>query len=450
MNSPHEKDLTASGQFAVDMASAPTHVVMSDDVLRRTEWLLAVAGTLLIAMRVTLPQLLTVGAVVSFATVPLWYPLTRHYVGARSLLFVGVAAVPCGIVLTWLAAADHDVQLGSLFSAIMVLLGTLASFGFLLWARVRLGDRLLAVTYGLGLLATISTSTPLYATNPWKFGFAVPVTVLLLALVSGASKFTQLAAAAVLLTIATLNDARSSFGIITLTAALLVWQMRPGQSTRRRSGVTALFGFGVLAAVIYNVGQALIIGGYFGAQTRARSLRQLDTAGSLILGGRPEIAGTLALMRDRVWGLGAGTMANHHDITVAKTGMAAISYDPNNGYVDNYMFGNGFSLHSITGDLWADFGIVGLLLSLLIFALVLRSVGQAVANRVASGLLLYTSFLTLWNIVFSPWWSAIPILMLTLALTVVARELPEASPPTGATPLEPRRARRAADSRGTP
>jgi hypothetical protein len=214
--------------------------------------------------------------------------------------------------------------------------------------------------------------------------------------------------------------------------------------------VTALFGFGVLAAVIYNVGQALIIGGYFGAQTRARSLRQLDTAGSLILGGRPEIAGTLALMRDRVWGLGAGTMANHHDITVAKTGMAAISYDPNNGYVDNYMFGNGFSLHSITGDLWADFGIVGLLLSLLIFALVLRSVGQAVANRVASGLLLYTSFLTLWNIVFSPWWSAIPILMLTLALTVVARELPEASPPTGATPLEPRRARRAADSRGTP
>src|SRR3712207_9122030 len=45
-----------------------------------------------------------------------------------------------------------------------------------------------------------------------------------------------------------------------------------------------------------------------------------------------------------------------------KAGMAQIGYQPNNGYVETYMFGGQFKLHSVIGDAWAYFGVAGILL----------------------------------------------------------------------------------------
>jgi hypothetical protein len=106
---------------------------------------------------------------------------------------------------------------------------------------------------------------------------------------------------------------------------------------------------------------------------------------------------------------------------VAKAGMSAINYDPNNGYVENYMFGNGYSLHSVVGELWALFGVVGVAFALLVLGLVLRRLGHAVTSSTASAIVLYLSLKTLWNFLFAPWYSALAILMLTLALVVVWR-----------------------------
>ena len=43
--------------------------------------------------------------------------------------------------------------------------------------------------------------------------------------------------------------------------------------------------------------------------------------------------------------------------------MIDINYDPDNGYVNNFMFGNGIELHSGIGDLWAFMGPVGLVVA---------------------------------------------------------------------------------------
>lgn len=385
------------------------------------ERVLATVGTVLLAARIILPQSLTLGALVAFATIPIWYPVARRYVGVRWVLGLGALAVPTGLLLTLLASADHVVSRTTAISSIAVLLGVLAGFGFLLWARTCLGDRALAIVYGFGLLLALAHPGPLYASNPWKFGFSVPVTIIVLGLLHQSSKLSQLAALAALVGVSAITDSRSNFGILLLTAALLVWQLRPWQGTRRGSGLRAIFGLGVVAAIIYNLGQALIVNGALGSETRDRSLRQLDASGSLILGGRPELTATAALMRDSPLGFGCGSLPSFHDITVAKTGMTQINYDPDNGYVDNFMFGNGFSLHSVFGDLWASFGLVGLALCLVVLVLVTRRIGSASASGAGSGLLLFVSLKTLWNIAFSPLYSAVPVLMLTLALVVVER-----------------------------
>jgi hypothetical protein len=399
--------------------AVPAVVVPAEPL--NAERLLAIVGVVLLAARITLPQSLTVGTLGALATVPVWYPVARRFVGAQWLLHLGLLAIPAGLTLTLLSSSDHTISRTAALTSIAVLLGALVGFGFLLWARTILGDRATGTLFGFGLLLALAHPGPLYASNPWKFGFSVPVTIIVLGFLSSAHKLTQLVALALLVGVSAITDARSSFGILLLTGALLAWQLRPARGSRRRTGVSAILGLGVIAVLIYNVGQTLIVNGYLGSETRQRSLEQLDASGSLILGGRPEITATVALMRDHFLGFGSGTLPSFHDITVAKTGMSTINYDPDNGYVDHFMFGNGFSLHSMFGDLWADFGLVGLALCLAMTVVLVLRVGNATANRVASGLMLYLSLRTLWNIAFSPFYSAVPVLMVTLALVLVER-----------------------------
>jgi hypothetical protein len=158
--------------------------------------------------------------------------------------------------------------------------------------------------------------------------------------------------------------------------------------------------------------------------TQQRSVQQLNETGSLILGGRPELAATVALMRDQPMGFGFGTVPSHHDVTVAKTGMANINYDPNNGYVEKNMFGNGYSLHSVFGDVWAHSGLVGLALVATLLVLVVLGLGRRLSVGNASALLLFVSVKTLWNLFFGPFYSSIAILELTLALVLLPRTEP--------------------------
>ena len=53
----------------------------------------------------------------------------------------------------------------------------------------------------------------------------------------------------------------------------------------------------VLAVLAYRLGTRVLVSGYLGAEARQRSIAQIDSAGSLILGGRPEIAATVADIR---------------------------------------------------------------------------------------------------------------------------------------------------------
>lgn len=411
------------------------------DPVRKGSWATAERGvaavvTILVAMRFNLPHLLTLGNAATLSLLPVWLPTARRYVGARAVVALGSAAVVSGVVLTVLSAGDHPTGPGTLADNSVLVVGLLADFGFLLWARERLGDGWLVVLFGLGLLLGLGSAGPLFATDPWKFGFSTGVTLAALGLAHLLhSRAVELLAVVALLLASAATDSRSSFGQLLLVGALLAWQVRPTASTRLGSALRGVLGLGAGAVAIYGVGQALILHGFLGAATQVRSQQQIDESGSLLLGGRPEISATLALMRDHVWGFGSGTRVSHHDLLVAKAGMAAINYDPDNGYVEKYMFGQTYELHSVLADLWSRFGLVGLALGLLALFLVLRWTGASVTAGTASAVVLFLAAKALWNLVFSPLYSSVGLLSVTLALVVAARVGTGADPTGDAPPV---------------
>jgi hypothetical protein len=385
----------------------------------------------IVAMRVQFtPQHLTVGDLLVLATFPIWFPATRRYLTTRTWLLVGILCIPTGIVLSLLNAVDHQIRLGTSATSTVLLLSLLASVGFLLWAKEKLSPGGLAASYGLGLLLGLGVATStLFPTNPWKFGFALPVSLILLGLAEmSRRRWPELLAAVALCITASLTDARSDFALFLLTSALLAWQMRPRVTTRRGSAFLAIAGIAVMSAAVYNLGQSLILDGLLGKETQQRTTQQIANTGSLILGGRPEIAATLNLMRNDPLGFGSGTIPNYNDIRVAKSGMAWINYDANNGYVERWMFGNGYALHSTFGDLWAIYGLVGLVFTGLVLWLVLRKLGSALASRAASGTLIFVGTLTVWNILFAPFYSGLRVMMLVLALSFITRPAPPPDP----------------------
>jgi hypothetical protein len=385
--------------------------------------LLAVVVLLLLAMRIELSHGLTVGYLAAAVLAPLWLATVRRFRGALMLLATGVVALVSGLWLTLLAASNHPSSPGQALTLSVSLGGVLCGICFVLWCRTVLTDAQVALWFGAGLLLGVTPTSELYLSNPWRFGYSVALTVIVLALArQSGRRWLEFVAVAVFTVIAAVTDARSTFAILLFTGLLVLWQMRPGRRTRSGSAVRVVMALGVLAIVVYNLGQALILDGALGQETQLRSSAQLQSAGSLILGGRPEIAATAGLMLHQPMGFGVGTRVNSEDILAAKSGMAAIGYDPNNNYVDVYMFGGHIELHSVVGDLWAWYGVPGLALAVLMTVLILTGVARSVAAGTGAAVVIYLGVKLLWALLFGPFYSAATLIVITIGLVLLRRE----------------------------
>src|SRR5205823_12227060 len=134
-----------------------------------------------------------------------------------------------------------------------------------LWARRVLPDWKVAASFGIGMmLSVIVNPGDLYASNPWKFGWAAPVTVVALALAGRtARKGLQLWVTIALASASALADSRSFAGALALAAVLQLWQMRPTAMSRRAWWGSSVLFVGAVALVVYNLGTSLLIDGYF-------------------------------------------------------------------------------------------------------------------------------------------------------------------------------------------
>ncbi|WP_214443584.1 hypothetical protein, partial [Mycobacterium tuberculosis] len=224
--------------------------------------------------------------------------------------------------------------------------------GVLLWARSELGLGATAISFGVGALANVALTGGNPA-NLWKYSLAVPVIIVVLGFTSTTRRRSlDLVALAVLAAVCLFSDSRSMTSFLLLAAVIVLWQVILPAGARRPRPAQTLVLLGALSLAAFSMLQALILEGVLGDAAQQRTQAQIDTSGSLIAGGRPELGAATALISARPQGFGSGTLPTSQDVWIAKTGMSELNYDPDNGYVEGYMFGGQYEVHSVLGDLW--------------------------------------------------------------------------------------------------
>jgi hypothetical protein len=406
--------------------------------------LLAGAAAFLVGTDFTLVRGLTVGGLMGAALAPVWIREASRYRGA---ILGGVLLLACLLsalmLATWRSATHPPAEAGVLTELLPVISAGL-SVGALLWGQRVLSPGLVVCLYAIGAFTT-ATMGSRFAEDPWRFGFAMPSTMLLLGacmLIRRRPRKRLLAdttALGALTAVTALSGARSMSAFLIMTAVLLLWQHRPRTAKRTTSALLSLVLVGALGLGLYRALEGAALEGYLGQSAQVRTEKQTQAAGSLILGGRPEIGAAVALMLHEPLGYGAGTMATSTDMQVAKQGMSRLGYDPDNGYVEHYMFGTRIEVHSLIGDLWIWFGLAGLALSGWLLWLAAGYLGHSMAYRTGTALGIFLALQLGWNLFFGPIISSLPPLALALGVFLLQRKESDPTPPARKPEPPPRR-----------
>lgn len=427
--------MTAAGGRRPDTAGSDSGETR-DQASIVDRWL-ALAVVAVIAMRVDLFLDIPLGTVVAAAVAPLWIMVAWRFRPFRWLAALGFIAAVGGVLLTHLNPADGVVSGRDMVTRTSVVLGVVIATGALIWCAEIVSTSAMAFAFGTGMLLGIPFNSS-GLDNAWRFTYSIPVAIFVLAVVGRLGKlWLQLAVLAVLAAVGLLNDSRSNSSMLLLVGVLLLAQVLARRSSRRARMVGAVV-LGVAGSLtVYSVVTSAILEGAFGEATQQRTQEQIDRAGSVLLGGRPEISASAALIQEHPWGIGSGIGLTYNDIMVAKEAMWAIGYDPNNGYVERFMFGGSAEVHSVLGDFWLWFGLPGAIFILFILGSVLRGVVSDFAMRALTPLFAFVAIRLLWDMPFSPAASAARLLPLTIAFAFIGyrarRQVLDGDPDPGAT-----------------
>lgn len=379
---------------------------------------IALGVTFLIALRFEVQMNLTVGGAAALLLSPLWFPTAFRNRWSRLIGVLAMLATASGVVLTTLSSADHAQLSYDLAARAVAIIQLAVVIGFLVWSHRVTSVAKTSLAFALGLAASI----PLHVSadpNVWRFTLSIPLGVLILALCSLTDRLAlTLAAIGALAVIGLLNDSRSNSAFLLLTAVVLVWQRLSVVGSRRSRGWGGMLSIAAAGGAIAMLLQAAILEGYFGEVTQARTAEQIARGGSVVVGGRPEIAASLALIGRYPWGLGSGIRASYDDIQAAKSSMAGIGYDPNNGYVERFMFGSGIELHSVIGDFWVWYGLAGVAFVVVALVLLVIAIKRGYVAGALTPLMVYLALRAFWDLPFSPFDSALRLWPLTLSLAI--------------------------------
>ena len=167
--------------------------------------------------------------------------------------------------------------------------------------------------------------------------------------------------------------------------------------------------------------------GTLGEDAQNRTIAQSSSSAGLLLSARPELGASWALFQNRPWGYGAGVKPRFEDLWVAKRGMAALGYNPENGYVENFMFGGRIELHSGLMDMWAAASIPGGLLLLLIAGMALAAMMRDLGRLKATPWLFFAALTVVQNVFVGPWTVLPAYLPIVLGAAVLQPPLREAA-----------------------
>ena len=365
----------------------------------------------------------TTGLVVVFGTLPIWLPrFLREAPGGPTLVVAVTTAVGTGFVLAWESGADHIVSTTAGITAAASLATYTLGVGAMWWASRAIGLDWVVLLFALTLLADAVDNPSTWSDNPWKFAFSFPVALIVLTLAARLrSTLVVLGALAALGLYCVLHDSRSAFAMFVVVGLALLYQRLRRGRPRRSSNALFIPAALAVAAMLYYTLTTLILSGALGSGLKLRSEAQLESSGSLLLGGRPEWTVTFRLMREQPWGFGFGVRPSQADIDLGRAGFASIHLSSQENYLYNYVFKQIFRLHSITADVWAAAGFAGIALTLVMLWLLVTGLSESLGVRTASAVLLYLCVRSIWDLGFSPIYSALPGVSLALAVAVAAK-----------------------------
>lgn len=397
-----------------------THRRGDRDIWRDLSVTLALLTLFMLAARIFLGRGISIGHVMALVTLPVWIGYVVRSRRGRLIVLLTLFTLANGVWLTAFFAPTHEISDLEFATNVAELLSVVMILGVFLWACTLVPTWVAATAVGTGLVFSAVSRPALFLENPWKYALGLPFAALLLALAMAFKR--RVAELLVLILLAGASaamDSRSFFGVFAIGILLTIWQMLPAR--RRTTSAEVLLTVAALALVVYVVGTTLLLEGYLGEAAQERSIMQQERAGSVIVGGRPEMAATAALFLHNPLGFGPGTLVTPTELLAVKAGMWRINYDPENGWVDNYMFSGRIELHSTLGDLWAYWGIAGIIFVIVALVILIQRTSVDLAGRSASALLVFTVIISAWNVAFNPTYSSLPYFALALGLALVPR-----------------------------
>jgi hypothetical protein len=363
---------------------------------------------------------------IALVLLPLWLRSVWQYTFSQLLTVLMAGAAVSGLVLSTMAADDHEINPASRVQMTGLLLSGAAALVLILWARRVIPLHRVVALYGLGGVASAVVDGRL----TWKHGVALPATFLILGLMERSGSRVRVAVVVIALGIVgVLDDYRSYFAFCLLAATLTVWQTRPRGADRPLNRWWPAILLAGLGTSMYLLMTTLMASGYLGEAAQTRTVEQIERSGSLLAGGRPEWGATLELMTLRPSGYGVGVIPNLEDIHNAAAGLESLNIGLNLER-DRYMFGTEFRLHSLVADLWVRFGLTGVALAATILVAVVRSLSFSLAQRTASTSVILAAMLVLWSLAFEPSYTYWVPVCVAIGLVLIPRVTAAAEPVT--------------------
>jgi hypothetical protein len=271
--------------------------------------------------------------------------------------------------------------------------------------RARLFAMGLAVA---GLLGFLFVPHPGAAADPWKWGLAVPVGLVLAAGLSGrAGNRLPWLTVVMFVAFGILNlmlNYRSLGGISLLTAGYLSLSAVVGrrESAAHQSTLRAVLGLAFLAIAglaVLGLYSAAASQGWLGSEAKSKYVLQAGAFGAL-LGGRPEaLVSTQAILDSPVLGHGSWAKDPKYAKLLADR-QKALGYNVTSEYVGTDLI----PAHSYLLGAWVWAGFLGAVFWLAVAANAVWLLANLYSLRVeAAPLLVFAAMLLLWDIAFSPY-----------------------------------------------
>lgn len=277
------------------------------------------------------------------------------------------------------------------------------------------GGRVGLVASVIPIIATPLANSVLLHADPWKYAYAWPVSVTLIAIV-GSRRYTASALALALAAFSAAQGFRAALVVLLVTSICGFWlagRTAARVFARERSGASTMVLSTLGAVAIYLGGSLLVsgynfaaLGGYLGNEIQRKQTVQSDAGVGLLTGGRSEIGATAALFGNSPIGYGIGAIPDNRIVYEAQAGyQEAIKYNSSfvNADPSNVIGPSGAHLHSTAADLWFSFGLGGAILVVMIVLMMLRAVRFAVVGN--SSMVVVMTLMALWcmwDLAFSP------------------------------------------------